>query len=180
MSAGRSVRVHPAASGAAIGPTHRGAVAVRTDGLQKRFGSTEAVAGITFEIRQGEVFGLLGRNGAGKTTTISMLANLGKCRITACHPGSRTPMNSPIYQWQCACYRRTCSRTWKPVVPERASPSVRSGPAREPCAQSYVRLTHQPACRQLVHADRLAETQIRSLHGILSRLQRFAIAVRTS
>src|SRR5262249_49151716 len=47
---------------------------LRVDRLQKRFGTTEAVAGITFEIRQGEVFGLLGRNGAGKTTTISMLA----------------------------------------------------------------------------------------------------------
>jgi ABC-2 type transport system ATP-binding protein len=47
---------------------------LRVEGLQKRFGSTEAVAGITFEVRQGEVFGLLGRNGAGKTTTISMLA----------------------------------------------------------------------------------------------------------
>jgi linearmycin/streptolysin S transport system ATP-binding protein len=47
---------------------------LRVEGLQKRFGSTEAVAGITFEIRHGEVFGLLGRNGAGKTTTISMLA----------------------------------------------------------------------------------------------------------
>jgi ABC-2 type transport system ATP-binding protein len=47
---------------------------LRVDGLQKRYGTTEAVAGVTFEIRAGEVLGLLGRNGAGKTTTISMLA----------------------------------------------------------------------------------------------------------
>jgi linearmycin/streptolysin S transport system ATP-binding protein len=56
--------------------TPPGSVVLRVDGLQKRFGTTEAVAGVTFEIRAGEVFGLLGRNGAGKTTTISMLATL--------------------------------------------------------------------------------------------------------
>src|SRR5437870_2354765 len=54
--------------------TPPGSVVLRVDGLQKRYGTTEAVAGVTFEIRAGEVFGLLGRNGAGKTTTISMLA----------------------------------------------------------------------------------------------------------
>jgi ABC-2 type transport system ATP-binding protein len=41
--------------------------------LCKSFGPTTAVAGISFDIRDGETFGLLGPNGAGKTTTISML-----------------------------------------------------------------------------------------------------------
>ncbi|MGM0640716.1 MAG: ABC transporter ATP-binding protein [Thermotogota bacterium] len=36
----------------------------------------EAVRGVSFEIREGEVFGLLGPNGAGKTTTIKMIAGL--------------------------------------------------------------------------------------------------------
>jgi ABC-2 type transport system ATP-binding protein len=49
-------------------------VALRVDGLSKRYGSAEAVAGLSFDIEQGEVFGLLGPNGAGKTTTIAMLA----------------------------------------------------------------------------------------------------------
>jgi ABC-2 type transport system ATP-binding protein len=44
------------------------------EGLSKSYGSIEAVAGVTFEVRQGEVFSLLGLNGAGKTTLISMLA----------------------------------------------------------------------------------------------------------
>jgi ABC-2 type transport system ATP-binding protein len=44
------------------------------NGLHKRYGKIEAVAGITFEISEGEVFGLLGPNGAGKTTTISVVA----------------------------------------------------------------------------------------------------------
>ena len=49
-------------------------VALRVDGLSKRYGAIDAVTDVTFDIRQGEVFGLLGLNGAGKTTLISMLA----------------------------------------------------------------------------------------------------------
>jgi ABC-2 type transport system ATP-binding protein len=44
--------------------------------LHKRFGATEAVRGVSFEIREGETYGLLGPNGAGKTTTISMVCGL--------------------------------------------------------------------------------------------------------
>ncbi|MEV0383732.1 ATP-binding cassette domain-containing protein [Nonomuraea sp. NPDC050643] len=50
------------------------AVAVR--GLKKTYGKVEAVKGVDFEVRPGEVFGFLGPNGAGKTTTISMLCTL--------------------------------------------------------------------------------------------------------
>ena len=52
----------------------RESVALRVEGLSKVYGSIDAVAGVSFDIRQGEVFGLLGLNGAGKTTLISMLA----------------------------------------------------------------------------------------------------------
>ena len=41
--------------------------------VKKFFGEVQAVGGISFEIKRGEVFGLLGKNGAGKTTTIKML-----------------------------------------------------------------------------------------------------------
>ena len=44
--------------------------------LKKFFGEVKAVNGISFNIRQGEVFGLLGPNGAGKTTTIKLLLGL--------------------------------------------------------------------------------------------------------
>jgi len=47
------------------------AIAVRD--LRKTYGDYEALRGISFEIREGEVFGLLGPNGAGKTTTIEIL-----------------------------------------------------------------------------------------------------------
>jgi ABC-2 type transport system ATP-binding protein len=47
------------------------AIVVR--GLRKSYGEHEAVRGISFDIREGEVFGLLGPNGAGKTTTVEIL-----------------------------------------------------------------------------------------------------------
>ena len=49
---------------------------IEVEGLTKRFGSHVAVDQLSFEVREGEVFGLLGPNGAGKTTTIRMLAGL--------------------------------------------------------------------------------------------------------
>jgi ABC-2 type transport system ATP-binding protein len=44
--------------------------------LVKKYGDFTAVKGISFDIKEGEIFGLLGPNGAGKTTTISMLSTL--------------------------------------------------------------------------------------------------------
>lgn len=44
--------------------------------LARRFGEIRAVDGISFEVRDGEIFGLLGPNGAGKTTTISMISGV--------------------------------------------------------------------------------------------------------
>ncbi|HKF39080.1 MAG TPA: ABC transporter ATP-binding protein [Ktedonobacteraceae bacterium] len=46
---------------------------IETHDLRRTFGAKEAVAGISFTARRGEIFGLLGPNGAGKTTTIRML-----------------------------------------------------------------------------------------------------------
>jgi ABC-2 type transport system ATP-binding protein len=45
-------------------------------GLSRRFGDFTAVEGVTFDVREGEIFGFLGPNGAGKTTTIRMLTGL--------------------------------------------------------------------------------------------------------
>jgi ABC-2 type transport system ATP-binding protein len=45
-------------------------------GLKKTYAAFEAVKGIDFEVRQGEVFGLLGPNGAGKTTTVEILEGI--------------------------------------------------------------------------------------------------------
>ncbi|SFL86984.1 ABC transporter ATP-binding protein [Geodermatophilus ruber] len=52
------------------------APAVRTEGLGKRFGPTEAVVDLSLTVPPGEVFGFLGPNGAGKSTTIRLLLGL--------------------------------------------------------------------------------------------------------
>ena len=44
--------------------------------LEKRFGNFTAVAGISFSVSRGEIFGFLGSNGSGKSTTIRMLCGL--------------------------------------------------------------------------------------------------------
>jgi ABC-2 type transport system ATP-binding protein len=44
--------------------------------LRKRYGQIEAVAGVSFDVEQGEIFALLGPNGAGKTTTVEILEGL--------------------------------------------------------------------------------------------------------
>ena len=59
--------------------THRGII-------QRKAETIHAVSDISFEVKQGEIFGLLGQNGAGKTTTIKMLTTLlaptsGICRV---------------------------------------------------------------------------------------------------
>jgi lipooligosaccharide transport system ATP-binding protein len=48
-------------------------ILVVASGLTKKYGDLTAVAGIDFEIREGECFGFLGPNGAGKTTTVRMI-----------------------------------------------------------------------------------------------------------
>jgi ABC-2 type transport system ATP-binding protein len=51
---------------------------VQVDGLRKVYGATVAVEAVSFEVREGEIFGMVGPNGAGKTTTIECLEGLRK------------------------------------------------------------------------------------------------------
>jgi ABC-2 type transport system ATP-binding protein len=51
-------------------------VVLHTENLQKRYGGTRVVDGVSLDVRRGEVFGFLGPNGAGKTTTIGMMLGL--------------------------------------------------------------------------------------------------------
>jgi ABC-2 type transport system ATP-binding protein len=44
--------------------------------LRKRYGTLDAVDGVSFEVAEGEVFGILGPNGAGKTTTLEMIEGM--------------------------------------------------------------------------------------------------------
>ena len=59
---------------------------IEAQGLSKKYGDKVGIAGVTFQVDQGDVFGFLGPNGAGKTTTIRVLmallhADMGTARI---------------------------------------------------------------------------------------------------
>jgi ABC-2 type transport system ATP-binding protein len=65
--------------------------AIEVAALEKRYGATRAVDGVTLTIDVGEVFGLLGPNGAGKTTTVEILegyrrADGGEVRVLGVDP----------------------------------------------------------------------------------------------
>jgi ABC-2 type transport system ATP-binding protein len=68
---------------------------IEVDNLRKRYGSHVAVADVSFQVAQGEIFGLLGRNGAGKTTTVECLQGLrradgGRVRVLGLDPQRHT------------------------------------------------------------------------------------------
>jgi ABC-2 type transport system ATP-binding protein len=64
----------------AAGTSHRtgppGTPIIVARDLRKRYGTLQAVDGVSFEVSEGEVFGILGPNGAGKTTTLEMIEGM--------------------------------------------------------------------------------------------------------
>ena len=46
--------------------------AIEVTSLEKCYGAHKVLKGLTFSVRQGEIFALLGANGAGKTTTLEL------------------------------------------------------------------------------------------------------------
>jgi len=75
---------------------------VRASSLSRRFGTVRAVDGIAFDVRRGEMFGLIGPDGAGKTTTLRMILGLlkpdaGEVRTCGLDPGrERRPLSSRV------------------------------------------------------------------------------------
>jgi ABC-2 type transport system ATP-binding protein len=61
---------------AELHPPQTDGIAIDVDGLRKTYGDLVAVDGISFRVREHEIFGLLGPNGAGKTTTVEILEGL--------------------------------------------------------------------------------------------------------
>ncbi|HEX3588268.1 MAG TPA: ABC transporter ATP-binding protein [Pseudonocardiaceae bacterium] len=69
--------------------------AVEVAQLRKSYGQVEAVRGVSFTVRDGEIFALLGPNGAGKTTTLEILEGFrqrdaGDVRVLGHDPGDRS------------------------------------------------------------------------------------------
>ena len=95
--------------------------------LRKRFGSVEAVKGLTFEVEAGRVTGFLGPNGAGKSTSLRALLGLATSA-----PSSRTPPSPPA-----AAGATTCASS-PPPGSTRPGASTRfcrwSGSPRRPTA----------------------------------------------
>ncbi len=64
---------------------------IEVSGLRRAFGAVQAVRDLSFELQQGEVFGVLGPNGAGKTTTVRLLNGVlkpdaGRVRVLGLDP----------------------------------------------------------------------------------------------
>jgi ABC-2 type transport system ATP-binding protein len=70
-------------------------VAIEVKKLSKRWGQTQAIDNISFEVYDGEVFGFLGPNGAGKTTTIKMLVGLTKPTSGSAHVAGYDVVEEP-------------------------------------------------------------------------------------
>src|SRR6202451_295073 len=51
---------------------------IEASGIRKTYGKTVAVDEVSFEVREGEIFGLIGPNGAGKTTTMECIEGIRK------------------------------------------------------------------------------------------------------
>lgn len=71
---------------------------IRTEGLVKSFRRRRVVNGISIEVAQGEVVGLLGQNGAGKTTTFYMVVGLLRPDSGKVWYGSRNISRMPMYK----------------------------------------------------------------------------------
>ena len=89
---------------------HAGAV-IRVDGLIKRYRGQTAVDGLSLEVPEGSVFGLLGENGAGKTTTIQALLGMIQPRRAGsrCWAWTRRGRDSRCGGESVSCPRPRCS-----------------------------------------------------------------------
>ena len=91
------------------------AVLLRLADLRKRYGERRVLDGLSFEVRRGEVFGLLGPNGCGKSTAIHVIAGLlaadgGEVTIDGQAPGAGTRRRVGLCPQEIALYRDLSAR----------------------------------------------------------------------
>ena len=102
---------------------------IEVEGLSKRFGKTQAVAGLSFRVEPGTITGFLGPNGAGKSTTLRSVLGL-------VHPdaGSATVLGVP--------YRGSTGRCTESAPCSRRARCIRAAPGETICECRRPR----PAC----------------------------------
>jgi ABC-2 type transport system ATP-binding protein len=66
--------------------------AIQLNGAVKRYGATQALDGVTFDVQRGEMFGLIGSDGAGKTTAIRLMCGLLRADAGEVHVLGRDPV----------------------------------------------------------------------------------------
>jgi len=71
---------------------------IQAQGLQKRYGETQALAGVSFEVPAGTILGLLGPNGAGKTTAFYMMVGLVPCDAGRIYVGDTDVTLLPMHR----------------------------------------------------------------------------------
>jgi len=75
---------------------------VTADGLSLRYGDFEALSDISFHLKGGKIYGLLGRNGAGKTSLLSLLASFCEHTAGSIRIGGEPPFENPRVMRQVA------------------------------------------------------------------------------
>jgi simple sugar transport system ATP-binding protein len=80
--------------------TSSGQALVEVTGIEKRFGTTRALRGVSLSIKAGQCLGLVGRNGAGKSTLVSILSGLYEADAgTVMFGGQPAPRAGDIARW---------------------------------------------------------------------------------
>jgi ABC-2 type transport system ATP-binding protein len=105
---------HSATSPAVAGSEPGGETVIQVNHLQKRYGKVVAIEDVSFDVRRGEIFGIVGPNGAGKTSTVETVQGLraadgGDIRVLGLDPGRDTQ----------ALRRRIGSQLQQSALPDR-------------------------------------------------------------
>src|SRR3978361_2233800 len=112
--------------------------AIEAEGLTKRFGTTQALAGVDLAAREGTVLGVLGPNGAGKTTAVRVLATLLQADAgtgpAACSPSSGR--GSSLRRRETNDCRLLAGSAGE-SSPQTAAPSVSAAPPRPGVSASW-------------------------------------------
>jgi ABC-2 type transport system ATP-binding protein len=174
---------------------------IEAQNLYRRFNEIEAVAGASFSVQKGEIFGLLGPNGAGKTTTIRLLTgqidpSTGNATVTGCDVvRDRVQLKERIgvvfedqnlYE-RLSAYDNLRFNCWIYNLPERRADEVLDLVGLHDRARSAVRtfstgmkqrlmvaraLLHQPPVLFLDEPTRgLDPISVRDVRGIIERLR---------